>query len=209
MNIVLLGAQGSGKGTQGKILSDTTDMHYFDAGAHLRKLAKTDKKLDVVINELGSLLPDGIIFGIITEYLENNNLSDNIIFDGYPRSLKQYNLLTEFLDKRNTKINLVIDLVLSREDSVKRLSARRRDKTTNKIYNLITNPPGPEVDENNLVQREDDQPEQIERRLDSYQKTTQPLLDKIQNTDIYFGVDASKSIEEVSKIIENKISNLS
>jgi adenylate kinase len=206
MIILVLGPQGSGKGTQGKLLASRLDYFYFDVGAHLRKIAKTDPRINQIVNKRGELLPDEEIFQIVTKHLEENHLYDNIILDGYPRSSAQYELIKNWFATHGTKINKAILLTVSDEVSIKRLSARRSDPVTGKIYNLITKVPGPEVDPRKLLQREDDKPEAIAERLRLYHQTTGPLVDLLKKEGILVEVDGERPIEDIQGSI-NEIFN--
>lgn len=206
MIILVLGPQGSGKGTQGKLLASRLGYFYFDVGAHLRKIAKTDPRINQIVNKRGELLPDEEIFQIVTKRLDENRLYDNMILDGYPRSVAQYGLIKNWLMTHGTKINKAILLTVSDEISVKRLSARRSDPATGKIYNLITKVPGPEVDQSKLLQREDDKPEAIRERLRLYHQTTKPLVDLLKNGGLLVEVDGERPIEDIQKSI-NEIFN--
>lgn len=206
MIILILGPQGSGKGTQGKLLAARLGYFYFDVGAHLRKIAKNDPRINQIVNKRGELLPDEEIFQIVTKYLEENHLYDNLILDGYPRSVAQYGLIKAWLISKGSKINKAILLTVSDEVSIKRLSSRRSDPKTGKIYNLITKIPGAEVDQSTLVQREDDKPEAIAERLRLYHQTTKPLVDLLTQEGILVEVNGERAIEEIEESI-NEIFN--
>ncbi len=201
VNIVLLGPQGSGKGTQGEMLAEKTGMFYFDAGSHLREVSKTNPEIDEIVNKRGVLLPDDMMYKIVRDFFISKNQFDNIIFDGYPRSLPQWQLLTSFLESRGSGVQKVILLTINEEETVKRLSARRIDPKTDTIYNLITNPPPADVDPSTLIHREDDQPEAIQVRLKAYHESTQPLVTKLKEEGKLIEIDGTQSIEEIHKSI--------
>lgn len=205
MIILIMGPQGSGKGTQAKLLAQKLGYFYFDLGAHLRNIAKADPRIDEIVNKRGVLVPDAEIFEIVTKFLSEQGLYDNLILDGYPRSVLQYQAFQDWLATHKTKVNKAIFLRVSDEVSIRRLSARRIDETTNKIYNLLTNPPGPEVDQTKLVQREDDKPEAIAERLSHYHETTQPLVEVLKQEGLLVEVDGEQSIEAIEKEINAKI----
>jgi len=97
MNIILLGPQGSGKGTQAEILSKEFNLYHFDMGKYLRDIAESDPSMNEVINKEGALLPDEQVFNIMKAHFEEKGQFDNILFEGYPRSKKQYQLLVDCL----------------------------------------------------------------------------------------------------------------
>lgn len=203
MNIVLLGPQGSGKGTQGLLIAQKFNLYYFDSGSHLREAAHTRPDLDKYVNQIGQLVPDDIMIQFVIEHFTKLNKFDGIVFDGYPRSLDQYMRITDFLRAHNTKIDIVLNLDISEAETVRRLSSRRTDPKTGKVYNLITNPPPPEVDVNSLVQREDDTPEKIATRLGFYHSTTQPLLEHLKNEGIVTHIDGMKPVNDIFSEIKN------
>jgi adenylate kinase len=209
MNIIIFGPQGSGKGTQAELLARDYGLTYFDAGRYLRKLAEKDKRIDNLINKEGKLLPDNEIFSYTKKFLEDNHTEgDNILFDGYPRSVKQYDLLKDYLSKKETRINHAILLDVSEAVSVKRLTARRTCSVCGKIYNLITEPPANDMTcecGGSLFQREDDKPEAIKRRLELYKIQTQPLIEGYQKEGILIRINGEQPIDAIFNEITLKI----
>lgn len=203
MNIIILGPQGSGKGTQAKLLSEKLNLFYFESGRFLRELSKKRPEIGERIDK-GHLVADEEMFSLVSEDLEEkNSQGDNMILDGYPRSIKQYELLEEWLKKKGKDIDYAILLEISQKESIRRLSARRMDKTTGKIYNLITDPPGKDIKRENLIQREDDKPEAIRQRLKDYKKVTEPLIKKLKEEGKLIEIDGEQPIETIfSQIIE-------
>ena len=208
MILLIMGPQGSGKGTQARRLAQEFGFSYFDVGAHVRRIAKTDPRINEIVNKRGALLPDSEIFEIVTKYLEDKKIYDNLIIDGYPRSLKQYGLISEWFTEHGNQISKAIFLSVSDEVSVARLSARRIDPKTGKIYNLITKKPGPEVDISRLVQREDDKPKAIYERLAHYHETTEPLVRKLKEEGKLINVNGEGDIETIQSEIKKGIQEL-
>jgi adenylate kinase len=201
MNIIILGPQGSGKGTQAKMLAERYNLFYFDAGSFLRNLAKSNPDIDGLINKKGELIEDNTMFNFVRNNLEGQNISHNIIFDGYPRSVKQFELLSNWLQEKGSKIDLAILLNIGEKETIRRLSARRIDPNTGEIYNLITNPPPAHVDPKNLIQREDDKEAVIRRRLLEYHSITQPLIDYLLEKGILSEINGERPIEDIQKEI--------
>jgi adenylate kinase len=208
MNIIILGPQGSGKGTQAKLLAKKLNLFYFESGKFLRELAKTNKSIDERINKRGELMPDEEMFSLFSNYLnEKASTASNMILDGYPRSIKQYELLEDWLKQRNAKIDKAILLEISEKESIRRLSARRRCEKCGQIYNLITNPPPSEGCPcgGDLVQREDDRQKAIIKRLAAYNEVTKPLVERLENQGILERVNGERPIKT---IFEDMLSRL-
>lgn len=206
MNIIVLGPLGSGKGTQARLIVEKLNLFYFESGKFLRELAKKDSSIDERINKKGELLPDEEIFSLLTKHIEEKNPArENLLLEGYPRSAKQYELLKEWLAEKSQQIDKAIYLEISEEESIKRTSARKIDRKTGKIYNLVTNPPGSDVDINNLYQRPDDKPEAIKKRLGWFKDSVLPLVDIFEKEGILERVDGERPIEIIFKDILSRI----
>ena len=201
MNVLILGPQGSGKGTQVKLLSEKLGLFSFESGNFLREKAKSDPRIDEIINKRGELLPDEETFSLVRDYLkEKVPTLDNFILDGYPRSLKQYQLLVDWLKEEGKKIDLAILLNISDKEAVRRLSARVVCEKCGTVYNLITNPPPGDRCKcgGNLTQRPDDRPEAIEKRLEVYYRVTAPIIELLKKEEILVEVDGERPIETIS-----------
>src|SRR6476619_7231437 len=141
MNILILGPQGSGKGTQAQLLAEKFGFVHMESGQLLREVAKTNSAIGEIINK-GELVPRELMLELMEAELEERNAFEKgIIFDGSPRTTEQYHAMKEWLAKRGQKIDLAIFVDISEEETVKRLSARRTCETCGTVYNLITNPP--------------------------------------------------------------------
>jgi len=204
MNIIIIGAPGSGKGTQAKMLAKHLDLYHFSTGEVFRQLVgKESKKIDEYMNK-GGLVPDSVVVRTIVNFLMSKNLNDNLILDGSPRSLYQYEKLKDFFKKNNKNINHALNIKISDEEATKRLTARRKDIKTNEIYNLITNPPGPTVKKSDLIQREDDKEEAVKERL-RVQKVPHDLLLALRNDGILIEIDGEKPIDVIFEDILKKL----
>lgn len=198
MNIVLLGPQGSGKGTQARLLCEKFNFYYFETGEFLREIAKTNESVRD-FQTRGVLVPNEETSSYITSFLDSKNLYSEILFDGFPRNLEQYKIFKNWLDVKKVKIDLVVVINITEEETVKRLSARRQDPVTGKIYNLITDIPPVEVNIKTLTQRNDDKPEAIKKRLEIYRNQTVGLINEIKNYTKVVEVDGERSIDEIQK----------
>jgi adenylate kinase len=155
MNILLIGPQGSGKGTQARILLEKFGFFYFESGEFLRKVANDNEELKKALSQ-GQLVPDREMISYLTAFFDQKNMYDGIIFDGFPRTEPQYQFWKKWLTDKQIKLDLTIVLEISEAETVRRLTARRKDPVTGAIYNLVTDPPPSDVDLSTLVQREDD-----------------------------------------------------
>ena len=207
MNIILFGPQGSGKGTQARLLCEKYGFFYFESGAYLRRIAETHLELKESLAG-GNLVPDKEMTSYLTAFFDEKNLYDDIVFDGFPRTVEQYNFLKQWLVQKQVKIDLAIVLEINEEETLKRLSARRQDPVTGKIYNLVSDLPPKEIDVNTLVQRDDDKPEAIKKRLELYHARTEPLISEIENDAKVFRINGERSIEEIQNELDEIVEKL-
>ena len=107
MNILLVGPQGSGKGTQARILVEKFNLYYFESGAYLRKMAESNSDIKKMLNE-GKLVPDKEFTSYLAAYLDDQNLYDNILFDGFPRTVSQYEFFKKWLTDKEVSLDLTI-----------------------------------------------------------------------------------------------------
>ncbi len=198
MNILLIGPQGSGKGTQARVICDEFAFFYFESGAYLRRIAEDHPELKKSLAE-GKLVPDREMTSYLTAFLDSKNLYDGVLFDGFPRTVSLYEFWKNWLKDREVKLDLTIVLQINEEETVRRLSARRQDPETGKIYNLITDKPPAGVDEATLIHRDDDKPEAIKKRLALYKEQTEPLIDILKKDSEVIEVDGQRPIETISK----------
>lgn len=205
MNLLLMGPQGSGKGTQADILLKTSGLSYVEMGGILREAAKTNATIDRIMSE-GKLIPDDVALSLVIDKLDKElPEKDNVLFDGFPRSVAQYEMLSTWLLSFGKKIDVAILIDISDEEAIRRLSARRKCGSCGKIWNLVTVPQPPSADKcdcgGDLIQRKDDTPEAIRERLNAYHETTGKLADLMQEKGMLLKVDGTKPIEEVTKDI--------
>ncbi len=194
--IILLGPPGAGKGTQAKRLVEKTGLLHLSTGDILRDEVARGTDLGKQAKEYmdrGDLVPDDLIIGMIRGRIEG---ADGFILDGFPRTVAQ----AEALEKI-TPIDLVINIDLSREEVIRRLSSRRVCRGCGRIYNLISNPPKVEgrcdACGGELYQRDDDRPEVIENRYDVYTASTAPLIEFYKERGLLTQVDGKASPEEI------------
>lgn len=204
MNIIILGPQGSGKGTQARILSERLGLYHFEMGGFLRELAKTDSKIEKTLKN-GELIPDEMFFFAMKDLLQEKISSGKgVILDGFPRTTKQYEMLKNWFDQEGLNIDKTIFLDISDKEVIRRLSARRTCDKCGEVYNLITSPKpkNPEVCDKcggKLIQRKDDNPDSIRKRLEVYRENTVPLLNIFEKEGLLLKVEGERPIEVISE----------
>jgi adenylate kinase len=204
MRIVLLGAPGSGKGTQAKKLMADRNIPQISTGDMLRAAAAAgtrfgQKAKDTI--DAGNLVPDEVVLGIISERLSEPDAQDGFILDGFPRTLQQALDLEELLDQLGTPLDAAVLMDVDFDILMKRLTGRRTCSKTGKLLNVYFSP-REELDEcakagGELIQREDDNEETISNRLDVYHTRTEPLIDFYRKRGRLRTVDADGTIDEV------------
>lgn len=210
MNIIILGPQASGKGTQASLLADRLQMIHMESGKLLRELADFDPKVDEIINIKGELYPDNETMDLIAKAIEEGGgIKKGVIFDGYPRSVKQYEILKKWLETKDLSVDKAILINVSDKVAIKRLASRRICEECGANYNLITNPP--KVEDKcdrcggNLFQRKDDDPETIKKRLEIYKDQTAPLTTLLEKEGILQKVDGERPIRAIFEEIVEKL----
>ncbi|MFC1600372.1 adenylate kinase family protein [Patescibacteria group bacterium] len=204
MDILLFGIQGSGKGTQGKILKDYYDMAYFETGAELRKLAKEDSELGQKIKsiiEAGHLVDNDVVMEIVDNFMENVPEGKGIFFDGIPRKIVQKETLDALLHKYGREFKCVI-LDLSEEDALNRLTKRRICSGCKEVYPAKYDKDSCEKCGGELITRTDDNADSIKVRLQAFTDETMPVIEKYEEEGKLIHVDGSKAIEEVDAALK-------
>lgn len=207
MNIIFFGPQGSGKGTQARLVYEKYGFFYFESGAYLRRLGEEHPEIKAIM-DAGKLVPDEEFTSYLTAYLDEQNLYDDILFDGFPRTLEQYNFLKNWLNDKKVSIDLGIVIQISEKETIKRLSSRRMDPETGKIYNLITDKPPANVDVSKLIQRDDDRPDAILKRLGWYKDRVVPLINHLKGITKVVEINGERPIDEIQKDIVTEIENM-
>lgn len=209
LNIVILGPQGSGKGTQAELLEKTLHLEHVETGRIFRAMAQQKtalgKKIHYFMNVKGHLLSSGFVIKVLKAHLSKISRTKGLIFDGYPRNLIQAKALDKILESIDRHLTHVIYLPVRRSTTIRRLSLRRTCSQCNRKYILGVNlPPRQTICPNcgGLVeQREDDKPQAIKRRLFLYDKQTKPLIDYYKHRGILIKIDGEPPIPRVSRNI--------
>ena len=211
MNLILLGMPGAGKGTQAEIIQRDFDVANISTGAMMREVSRSEGELAEKVQTFlssGTLVPNEIIVEMLVQRISESDCDKGFLLDGFPRNLDQ----GKALDAAGVAIDLVLFLSISEEEIVKRMSGRRVHPESGRSYHIIYNPPEraglDDVTGEALIQREDDAPEVIKKRLDVYYRETEPLLDFYRNKNLKFiEIDASRPLDEVTESIRQSISN--
>ena len=204
MRIVLLGAPGSGKGTQAKILKDEKNIPHISTGDMLREAVAAGTRFGQKAKEImdaGNLVSDDVMLGIIAERLAKPDAADGFILDGFPRTQQQAMDLDELLDQLGVPLDAAVLMDVDFDILMKRLTGRRTCSKTGKLLNVYFSSQE-ELDEctnagGELIQREDDNEETIGNRLDVYRENTEPVVEFYRKRDRLTTVDADGGIEEV------------
>lgn len=214
MNIVLLGSPASGKGTQAGILCRKFGLYHLSTGQIARKIAEKDTRIKEIIDS-GKLIPHEEMTMYVLEFLgEHKSDLKDILFEGFPRFIPQYEALENFMHTEGYGIDVVISLDVSKEEAIKRISSRRVCANCGENFNLLTEPSLNKgiCDKcgGNLIQREDDSPESVKVRFQYYQDNTKELIDYLDKNGKLTRVDGERSVEIIAKDLEdviNKIKN--
>ncbi|MDH3441920.1 MAG: adenylate kinase [Gammaproteobacteria bacterium] len=204
MRIVLLGAPGSGKGTQAKKLMADRNIPQISTGDMLRAAVNSASPLGLeakAVMDAGHLVSDEIMIGIIRDRLAEPDAKDGFILDGFPRTEKQAEDLDALLDEIGQPLDAAVLMDVDFDILMKRLTGRRTCSKTGKLLNVYFSSQA-ELDEctragGELIQREDDNEETIASRLDVYRRQTEPLVDLYRSCNKLKTVDADGTINEV------------
>ncbi len=204
MRIVLLGAPGSGKGTQAKKLMADRRIPQISTGDMLREAVASGSRFGrkaKSIMEAGELVPDDVMLGIISERLAETDAVDGFILDGFPRTRQQALDLDELLDQLGTPLDVALLMDVDSDILMKRLTGRRTCSLTGELLNIYFSPQS-EIDAclnagGELLQRDDDNEETISNRLTVYREQTEPVVGFYEQRGLLRTVDAAGSIDEV------------
>lgn len=215
MNIIMLGAQGTGKGTVAGLISENTGWPQISTGDIFRKNISEKTELGVEAEKYiskGNLVPDEITVPMVEDRLTWEDAKNGVILDGFPRTIEQAEKLDKILAKKGEKIDLVINLVTPKEEIIDRMLTRRvcTNQDCKATYNIKLHPPVKEgiCDKcgSPLKQRADDSdPEAIKRRLEIYEEKTSPLVEYYKEKGVLRTETVSISINRMGKDVANDV----
>lgn len=209
MRVVFLGPPGSGKGTQAQILAQKLGIPQVSTGDLLREAVSdntsTGRKAKVYMDK-GELVPDSIVIALVRERIKDEH---QFILDGFPRNVQQAEKLDELLSQMKLPLNSVMNIEVPLPKLVERLSGRLTCSQCNAIFHVQYNPPKKEgtcdVCGGQLYQRSDDTEAAITQRFETYKKQTEPVITYYKEKGTLINVDGTRTIEEISRDIEEKM----
>ncbi len=212
MYIILVGAQGSGKGTQADLLSHTLGVPHIASGDLFRQAIAENTELGIQAKayiDRGELVPDALTVTMVIKRLEEPDCANGVLLDGFPRTVAQAEVLDEGLQGVGKYIDLAIYMQVPREELLKRLSGRYICKANQHVYNVNSHPPKIvgicDIDGSELYQRSDDTGEAVQKRLDIFFSETIRLLDYYGKQNKLVEVDGNQDIEQVQQTLLNVI----
>ncbi len=215
MRIIFLGPPGVGKGTQAQHICKKYNVPQISTGDMFRQAIKEQtplgKQADAILKS-GKLVDDNITVGLVKERLQKPDCKNGYLLDGFPRTIPQAEGFDHLLKEMHQKLDAVISLVVDEAVLIKRLSGRRSCPKCSAIFHVETNPPKKKDICNKcgekLMQRDDDKPETVHKRMETYRTLTAPLIEYYKKKKMLKEVDGDQDIEnvfgEIVKILEKK-----
>lgn len=204
MNILIMGAAGSGKGTMSQLIVDKYGLKHISTGDMFRAAIKNQTELGQqakVFMDQGKLVPDELTIGIMEERLKEKDTDNGILIDGFPRTLNQAYALDDLMKRVNKPLSAIINLKVGIDTLGPRITGRRVCKDCGAIYHIDNSPSNVEgvcdICGGELVHRVDDTMERLKTRLQEHETLTQPVLDYYHKLGLVLDIDAARSIDEV------------
>ena len=205
MRIVLLGAPGSGKGTQSQLLVKAHRVPQISTGDLLREAVAKGTDLGLrakAAMDSGKLVDDATVLGMIRERIGRPDAANGFILDGFPRNIAQAQALESLLKELGTPLDSVVLMNLDLGVLFKRLTGRRICQDCGRVFNVYTSPP---ADKHRLIQRPDDKEEVIAKRLEVYEAQTKPLINYYEAAGLLRSVNADADVDTVFANIERAV----
>ncbi len=215
MRIIFLGPPGVGKGTQAQHICKKYNIPQISTGDMFRQAIKEQtslgKQADAIL-KAGKLVDDSITLGLVKERLQKSDCKNGYLLDGFPRTIPQAEGFDQLLKEIKQKLDAVISLVVDEAVLIKRLSGRRSCPKCSAVFHIETNPPKKKdsCDKcgEKLMQRDDDKPETVHKRMETYRTLTAPLIQYYKKKKMLHEVDGDQDIQvvfnEIVRILEKK-----
>lgn len=204
MKIIMLGAPGAGKGTQAKLIAEEYNIPHISTGDIFRANIKNNTELGKKAKEFmdkGLLVPDELTCDLVVDRISQDDAKNGYVLDGFPRTIPQAEALTEALKKRNEAIDFALDVDVPDENIVNRMSGRRACINCGATYHIVFAAPKKEgvcdICGKELVLRDDDKPETVQKRLSVYHEQTQPLIEYYDKAGVLHKLDGTKDINDI------------
>ena len=209
MKIIMLGAPGAGKGTQAKMIADKYGVPHISTGdifrANIKNGTELGKKAKTYMDQ-GLLVPDEVTINMVLDRIQKDDCKDGYVLDGFPRTIPQAESLGKALQERGQKIDFALNVDVPDENIVKRMGGRRACINCGATYHIEHVPPKTEgiCDKcgSELVLRDDDKPETVQKRLSVYHEQTKPLIGYYEQIGILATVDGTQEMDQVFNSIE-------
>ena len=208
MKIIMLGAPGAGKGTQAKKIAEKYTVPHISTGDIFRANIKEGTELGLKAKQFmdqGLLVPDEVTIGMLLDRIHQEDCKNGYVLDGFPRTIPQAESLTEALAGMGEAIDYAIDVDVPDENIVNRMAGRRACLKCGATYHVDFAPPKKEgicdVCGSELVLRDDDKPETVQKRLSVYHEQTQPLIDYYKEKGVLHSVDGTQAMDAVFESI--------
>jgi adenylate kinase len=205
VRLVLVGPPGAGKGTQAQFLSSHLSIPKISTGDIFRDNVSHGTALGrraQAYMERGDLVPDEITIAMVTDRLADDDAGSGFLLDGFPRNVPQAETLKKLLLAWDTRLDLVLELVVDDDEVVRRLSGRRTCRRCGRVWHATFDPPSrPDICDDcggELFQRDDDREETIRHRIEVYQQQTSPLISFYADEGILLGIDATGPVDEIT-----------
>jgi len=215
LNLIFLGPPGAGKGTQAQRLQHDFRLPYIATGDILREAVRESSELGQQAKEYmdaGDLVPDDLIIELIVARVDEDDSRDGFILDGFPRTVGQADALDDAFERLGRRLTAALLIDAKDDVLVKRISGRRVCTKAGHNYHVEFDPPKHEgvcdQDGSRLVQREDDKPETVRRRLDTYHSKTEPLIEYYEERGALRRFDGTRSPDEVHGHVRATIATL-
>ena len=204
MKIIMLGAPGAGKGTQAKMIADKYGIPHISTGdifrANIKNGTELGKKAKTYMDQ-GLLVPDELVCDLVVDRIQQSDCEKGYVLDGFPRTIPQAEALTAALEKLGTGIDYAINVEVPDANILNRMGGRRACLGCGATYHVEFNAPKQEgicdTCGAELVLRDDDKPETVQKRLDVYHEQTQPLIDYYTKAGKLAEVDGTKDMDDV------------